>query len=58
VIRCGSKNIHHKDTCLEKIGLHPQILVTILHLTVNMIGGTYVLIQGINTHAIPETITK
>ena len=25
VVGCGSKNIHHKDTCLKEVRLHPQI---------------------------------
>ena len=30
VVTCGSKNWHHKDMCLKKIGLHAQSMSTIL----------------------------
>ena len=37
VIRCGSKIEHQKYTCLKEIGLHAQNVITITHLTFNII---------------------
>ena len=36
VVRCGSKNGHQKDLCLDEIGLCAQKMVTILGLVVNI----------------------
>ena len=38
VVRCESKNIHQKDTCLCDIGLHARILLRILDSIANIIG--------------------
>ena len=40
IIRCGSKNGHHKDMFSKEVGLHVQHLLTILGSIVNIIGGT------------------
>ena len=46
LVRCGFKNRHHEDImCLKEIGLCVQIFLTILGPTVNIIGGTYMVIQ-------------
>ena len=42
---CTSKNIHQKDTCLQKIELNVRNVLTILDLIVDVIGGPYVTIQ-------------
>ena len=39
LVRCGSKNDHQKDMCSKEIRLCAQILLTILDLIVNIIGG-------------------
>jgi hypothetical protein len=45
VVRCGSKNRHHKDImCSKEIGLHAQNALTILDSTVTMIRETYMTI--------------
>ena len=38
MIRCGSKNGHHKSMCLANIGLNAQNLLTIPGSIVNIIG--------------------
>ena len=43
MVRLGSKKKHHKDTRLEEIELHLQILLTAKHSMVNTIGRTYFL---------------
>ncbi len=42
LVRWGLKSKHHKDTCLQDIGLHLQLLTTTLHSIVYTIGRTYV----------------
>ena len=37
VIRWGSKNKHHKNTCLKRSGLYLQILLTTPHSTMTTI---------------------
>ena len=44
VVWCGYKNEYQKDMCLKEIGLYAQNMITILSLTINMIGGTYMTI--------------
>ena len=39
--RCGSKNRHQWDTCLEEIGLHAQNMLIVLGSIVDRIGQTY-----------------
>ena len=39
VVRCGSKNIYQKDTCLKEIRLLAQNIITILGSIANIIGG-------------------
>ena len=41
VVWCGSKNKYQKDMCLKEIGLHPQNMVIILNLIININGGLY-----------------
>ena len=45
MVRCGSKNGHHKNMCIDEIGLHVQNMLIILGSLVNMIfffgGGVY-----------------
>ena len=38
VVRCGSKNGHQENMCLEEIGLRNQFFFTFLGLIVNMYG--------------------
>ena len=38
-VRCGSKNGHYEDVCLKEIQLRAQIMLTILGLIFNIIGG-------------------
>ena len=55
-IRTGSKNKHHKDTCLKEIDLH-----VISNSTLNSghnCRRTHVFSKGIKKHALPITITK
>ena len=39
MVRCGSKNEHLKDMCLQDTGIHAQNILTILGSIINMIGG-------------------
>jgi hypothetical protein len=39
VVRCGSKNKHQKDVCLEDIELRAQDMIGILGPVVNVIRG-------------------
>ena len=39
LVWCGYKNEYKKDMCLKEIGLHAQNMITIVSLTINMIGG-------------------
>jgi hypothetical protein len=39
VVRCGSKNKHQKDVCLEEIELRAQDMISILGPVVNVIRG-------------------
>ena len=48
VVWCGSKDGYHSDMCSQEIGLHAQIMVTILDPIVNIIGGG----RGLNDHSI------
>ena len=50
MVRFGSKNKQHKDTCEEEIRLSLQL--TTLHSIVNAIGKTYVVNLRINKHAL------
>ena len=36
VVRCDSKNGHHKNTCFQEIGLRTQNMLTILAQIINM----------------------
>ena len=36
MVRCESKNGHPKNKCWKKIGVHAQILLTILEITINI----------------------
>ena len=44
VVRCGSKNGHQENMCLEEIGLRTQLFFSILGLIVNMYGSLYMII--------------
>ena len=57
VIWQGSKNKHHKDTCLKEIGQCHVILITSLHSIVNTIVRINVSIQEINKHALPINLS-
>jgi len=39
MVRCGSKVGHHKDMCLEEIGLQVQDMLSILSSMINMTRG-------------------
>ena len=58
VLRWGPKSKHHKDTCLEVIGLHFQISISTLRLIKKIIRRTYLTNFEINKHALLITITK
>ena len=50
VVRCGSKDFiqkrkKEKELCLEEVGLHAQIMITIIGSMVNVIKVTYMTIQ-------------
>ena len=49
VVRCGFKNGHIKDTCLEEIGLRAQNLIIIMGSIVNIIEGGRVLYANYKT---------
>ena len=54
----GKRAKHHKDTCSKEIGLCLQILITILHSTMNAIGRTHVSSKEISKHEVLITIAK
>ena len=45
MVRCGSKNEHHKDKCGKEIGLHAQNLLTIRGVIFNILKRTYMTIK-------------
>ena len=51
----GSKNKHHKDACLKKIGLHLRVLIIILQSIMNTIERSYY-VSGLKTykHSLPR----
>ena len=55
-IGCGSKNIHHEDTCSKEVGANLQFILTILHSMINTIWGG-LCTQSRKQHTLPMTIT-
>jgi hypothetical protein len=58
VTQRGTKNKHHKNTCVKEIKPCLQILSTTPYSIMNTIDLTHIFSRGINKRALPITITK